>query len=177
MEAPHGTGWRRLTRGGGRCHPQKMAAPAGVPNAVDGVRALSAQHRRRLPLVAGICEEHSMAFDTTSPVHFHFERIGGAIVAGRISIWSGVSGARPKRVAVVNFEHPTQDEEDVSVVLAPGRYTCVVKVFVRQDLNGRYGVSLAVDTQDVFGGVQQGDVSTLADRAELLESQFDIDVA
>lgn len=118
-----------------------------------------------------------MVFDTTSPVHFHFERSGGAIVSGRISIWSGVGGARPKRVAVVNFEHPTSEAEDDSVVLASGSYTCVVKVFVRQDLNGRYGVSLAVDGQDVFGGIQQGDVSALADRAEMLESQFDIDLA
>jgi hypothetical protein len=144
---------------------------------MDGGPATLAQHRRRLPLVAGVCEELSMVFNTTSPVHFHFERSGGAVIAGRISIWSGVGGARPKRVAVVNFEHPTLDREDDSVVLAPGLYTCVVKVFVRQDLNGRYGVSMAVDAQDVFGGVQQGDVSTLPEHGELLESQFDIDVA
>ncbi len=118
-----------------------------------------------------------MAFDTTSPVHFHFERSGGAIVAGRISVWSGVGGAHPKRVAVVNFEHPTKEKEDESVTLDAGTYTCVVRVFVRDDLNGRYGVKLEVDGQDVFGGVQRGDVKELPERGEMLESQFDIAVA
>jgi hypothetical protein len=118
-----------------------------------------------------------MAFDTTSPVHFHFERSGGAIVAGRISVWSGVGGDRPKRLAVVNFEHPTKEKEDASVTLDEGSYTCVVRVFVREDLNGRYGVSLFVDGQDVFGGEQRGDVKELPERGEMLESQFDITVA
>lgn len=118
-----------------------------------------------------------MVFDVTSPVHFHFVRDGGAIVAARMSVWSGVGGAAPKRVAVLNFEHPTHEQEDASPVLDAGLYTCVLNVFVRKELNGRYSASLFVDGQDVFGGAQTGDVSALPERAELLEAQFDIQVA
>jgi hypothetical protein len=50
-------------------------------------------------------------------------------------------------------------------------------VFVRKELNGLYSASLFVDDQDVFGGVQSGDVSALPEQAELLEAQFDIQVA
>lgn len=118
-----------------------------------------------------------MVFNVTSPVHFHFVRGGGAIVAARLSIWSGVGGPSPKRVDVINFDHPTHQEEDASPVLPSGLYTCVLKVFVRKELNGLYTASLFVDDQDVFGGVQSGDVSALPEQAELLEAQFDIQVS
>ena len=62
-------------------------------------------------------------------------------------------------------------------MLDAGLYTCVVNVFVRKELNGRYSASLFVDGQDVFGAAQTGDVSALPERAELLEAQFDIQVA
>ncbi len=118
-----------------------------------------------------------MVIAATSPVHFHFSRDGGAIIAARISVWSGVAGANPQRVAVVNFEHPLDQSEDSSVVLAPGSYVCVFKCFVRNDLNGVYRFNVAVDDQPVFLLDQTGDVGTLPEQSALLESQFDITVA
>jgi len=117
-----------------------------------------------------------MVFSVSSPVHFHFTRGGGAIVAARISIWEGVGGADPKRVEVVNFDHPTRQAEDVSVVLAAGSYTCVFKGFIRKDLNGRYRFDVQVDGQGIFGGEQAGDVNEEPEQAAQFEAQFDIDL-
>jgi hypothetical protein len=118
-----------------------------------------------------------VTFSATSPVHFHFKRSGGAIVGARISVWSGVGGANPKRVAVVNFTHPTSAAEDESVVLDSGNYTCVLKVFVHKDLNGRYAFNVEVDSQRVFPADPHGDVSQDPDEATIVNSQFDVAVA
>jgi hypothetical protein len=80
-------------------------------------------------------------------------------------------------VAVVNFEHPLDNAEDQSVVLAAGNYTCVMKIFIRKDLNGRYRFNLAVDDQPVFDEDPAGDVNDEPEKAALLEGQFDITVA
>lgn len=74
----------------------------------------------------------------TSPVQFVFKRGGGAVVHARLSVWTGVDTPDEKRVLVLFFEDSLDDLETFTRQLDLGIYTCVLQVFVRDDLNGRY---------------------------------------
>ncbi len=97
----------------------------------------------------------------TSPVQFVFKRGGGAVVHGRLSVWSGVGTADEKRVLVLFFEDSLDDLETFTRQINLGIYTCVLQVFVRDDLNGRYdyeqqtsGQTVAIDNGNLGAGGQ-----------------------
>lgn len=101
---------------------------------------------------------------TTSPVQFVFQRRGGAVVHARLSVWSGVGTPGEKRVLVLFFEDSMDDRESFTRALPLGIYSCVLHVFVREDLHGVYGYEhlvagtpVAVDSGDVNTGPTPGE--------------------
>jgi hypothetical protein len=95
---------------------------------------------------------------TTSPTaQYVFERQGGAIVQARLSIWSDPGLASQKRVEVLFFEDSLDDIETFTRTLPKGVYTCVLLVFIREDLNGAYAYKHRVGGKLVADG--QGDVN------------------
>lgn len=92
------------------------------------------------------------------PVQFAFSRSGGAVVWARVDVWSGVGTPAQKREAVLFFEDSLKDREILSRNLAAGTYSCVFKVFVREDLNGTFKYSHTVGDTPVFQ--DEGDVNT-----------------
>jgi hypothetical protein len=73
---------------------------------------------------------------STSPVKLQFRRSGGAVVHARLSVWSGVGTPSEKRVLVLFFEDSLDDDETFTRALDAGIYSCVLQVFVREDLQG-----------------------------------------
>jgi hypothetical protein len=92
-----------------------------------------------------------------SPLQFVFNRSGGAVVHARLSIWSGVGQPEEKRVLVLFFEDSLDDHETFSRSLPLGLYSCVLHVFVREDLHGLYWYEHSV--QDVRVATDSGNVN------------------
>jgi len=100
----------------------------------------------------------------TSPLQFVFKRGGGAIVHARLSVWSGVGTADEKRELVLFFEDSLDEVETFTRQLPDGGYTCVLQVFIREDLHGVYdythlvaGTPVAADSGDVNTGATPGE--------------------
>lgn len=81
---------------------------------------------------------------TNSPVQFVFRRSGGAIIHARLSVWSDVGRPNERRVLVLFFEDALDDSESFSRPLPSGNYSCVLHVFVREDLHGLYDYDFKV---------------------------------
>ena len=99
-----------------------------------------------------------------SPVQFVFQRRGGAVVHARLSVWSGVGTADEKRELVLFFEDSLDDTETFTRKLAANTYTCVLQVFIREDLHGQYeythrvgGKPVAADSGNVDTGAGPGE--------------------
>ena len=95
---------------------------------------------------------------TTAPVRFVFERSGGAVVHARLAVWSGVGTPEEKRVLVLFFEDSMDDRETFTRSLPQGIYSCVLHVFVREDLHGVYAYKYFVE--DTLVADEAGDVNT-----------------
>jgi hypothetical protein len=94
----------------------------------------------------------------TAPVRFIFERSGGAVVHARLAVWSGVGTPEEKRVLVLFFEDSMDDQETFTRSLPQGIYSCVLHVFVREDLHGVYAYKHLVGDTPVAD--DSGDVNT-----------------
>lgn len=118
-----------------------------------------------------------MTFNATSPVHFHLERDGGAVIGVRLTIWRDVDTVKPVMVMSVDFADPVPRHDDRSAVLVSGKtYTCVMSAFIHKGLNPLYRFCLAVDGEQVFPDCLEGDLNDEPHKAALIESQFDIRV-
>jgi len=94
----------------------------------------------------------------SSPVRLMFRRSGGAVVHARLSVWSGVGTPDEARVLVLFFEDSMDELETFTRALPHGIYTCVLQVFVREDLHGRYAYEHVVADNPVAASA--GDVNT-----------------
>jgi hypothetical protein len=95
----------------------------------------------------------------SSPVQFVFKRKGGAVVHARLSVWSGAGTPSEKRVLVLFFEDSLDAVETFTRELDSGTYSCVLHVFVREDLHGKFDYLHSVGTEPVAadsGNVQTG---------------------
>lgn len=119
---------------------------------------------------AGAFRERSLAtqtiptIDSGSPATFTLTRKGGAIIHGRLDIWSDVGGASEQREHVLFFEDSLDLHESFTRKLKAGLYGCVLKVFVVEDLNGTFDWTHLVDAQPVF--TAKGDVNASAATGE-----------
>lgn len=95
---------------------------------------------------------------SASPVPLILKRSGGAIIVADLSIWAGVGTAAEKRVAILTFTNAIEAEERIDQALAPGLYSCVLRVIVREDLRGDYAYDFLVDTD--LMAADAGDVDT-----------------
>lgn len=112
---------------------------------------------------------------TTSPARFIFKRSGGAVVHARLAVWSGVGTPDEKRVLILFFEDSMDDQETFTRSLPKGTYSCVLHVFVREDLHGVYAyehlvgaTSVAADAGNVNTGPAPGEA--LANKHEYVLS-------
>jgi hypothetical protein len=102
--------------------------------------------------------------NSTSPVKFTLQRKGGAIIHGRLDIWSGVGTPQQRREEVLFFEDSLDLDETFSRKLSPGVYGCIFKVFVVEDLNGTFDWVHLIHEQPMLAA--QGDVNTVAATGE-----------
>jgi hypothetical protein len=100
----------------------------------------------------------------SSPVQFVFDRSGGAVIHARLSIWSGVDTPDEKRVLVLFFEDALDDHETFTRALPAGNYSCVMHVFIREDLRGDYVYEHRAGGK--LMGADKGDVNVSAAPAE-----------
>jgi hypothetical protein len=106
-----------------------------------------------------------------STTQYVFERHGGAIIHARLSIWEDPGLPTQKRVAVLFFEDSLDEVETFTRNLSPGVYSCVLLVFVREDLNGVYSYKHRIGGKLVAKG--DGDVNQSAQSGEGLANRHE----
>lgn len=94
----------------------------------------------------------------SSPVQFVFRRSGAAVIHARLSVWSGVGTPDERREFVLFFEDALDDLETFTRALPTGNYSCVMHVFIREDLRGDYEYAHRTGGQLMAGDA--GDVNT-----------------
>jgi len=107
----------------------------------------------------------------TSPARFTFKRSGGAVVHARLSVWSGVGTPEERRALVLFFEDSMDDQETFTRSLPQGIYSCVLHVFVREDLHGVYAYEHLVDDTSV--AADAGNVNTGPTPGEALANKHE----
>lgn len=108
---------------------------------------------------------------TSSPIQFVFKRSGGAVIHARLSVWSDVGTPNEKRVLVLFFEDALDGLETFSRELPPANYSCVLSVFVREDLRGDYDYVHSSGGQDV--AADSGDVNVNSKPGEGLANRHE----
>jgi hypothetical protein len=106
-----------------------------------------------------------------SKAQYIFTRDGGAISHARLSIWEDPGLPTQKRVEVLFFEDSLDDIETFTRTLPPGVYSCVLLVFVREDLNGVFSYEHRIGNKLV--AQESGDVNVSSQNGEGLVNRHE----